>query len=99
MDYGLDKKSNTLKTFKRVHQLISTIEAKVSSKLKLSEILKGTFPMGSMTGAPKIESMNIIDEFESTKRGLYSGSVGYIDPEMDFDFNVVIRSRNSSSSL
>ena len=92
------KSLNTLKTFKRVHQLISTIEAKVSSKLKLSEILKGTFPMGSMTGAPKIESMNIIDEFESTKRGLYSGSVGYINPEMDFDFNVVIRSIVYSSS-
>ena len=92
------KSLNTLKTFKRVHQLISTIEAKVNSKLKLSEILKGTFPMGSMTGAPKIESMNIIDEFESTKRGLYSGSVGYINPEMDFDFNVVIRSIVYSSS-
>ena len=92
------KSLNTLKTFKRVHQLISTIEAKVSSKLKLSEILKGTFPMGSMTGAPKIESMNIIDEFESTKRGLYSGSVGYINPDMNFDFNVVIRSIVYSSS-
>ena len=92
------KSLNTLKTFKRVHQLISTIEAKVSSKLKLSEILNGTFPMGSMTGAPKIESMNIIDEFESTKRGLYSGSVGYINPDMNFDFNVVIRSIVYSSS-
>ena len=50
------------------------------------------FPMGSMTGAPKIESMNIIDEYESTKRGLYSGSIGYIKPNKDFDFNVVIRS-------
>ena len=54
--------------------------------------------MGSMTGAPKIESMNIIDEFESTKRGLYSGSVGYINPDMNFDFNVVIRSIVYSSS-
>ena len=89
---------NTLKTFKRVHQLISTVEAKVSSKLKLSQILEGTFPMGSMTGAPKIESMNIIDEFESIRRGIYSGSVGYINPEMDFDFNVVIRSIVYSSS-
>ena len=96
------ERAEKLKTFKRVHQLISTIEAKVSSKLKLSEILKGTFPMGSMTGAPKIESMNIIDEFESTKRGLYSGSVGYINPDMNFDFNVVIRSivyRSSNKML
>ena len=83
---------NKLNTFKRVHQLISTIEAKIESKTKFSKIINGMFPMGSMTGAPKIESMNIIDEYESTKRGLYSGSVGYIKPNKDFDFNVVIRS-------
>ena len=83
---------NKLNTFKRVHQLISTIEAKIESKTKFSKIISGMFPMGSMTGAPKIESMNIIDEYESTKRGLYSGSVGYIKPNKDFDFNVVIRS-------
>jgi len=83
---------NKLNTFKRVHQLISTIEAKIESNTKFSKIINGMFPMGSMTGAPKIESMNIIDEYESTKRGLYSGSVGYIKPNKDFDFNVVIRS-------
>ena len=86
------KNLNKLYTFKRVHQLISTIEAKIESKTKFSKIINGMFPMGSMTGAPKIESMNIIDEYESTKRGLYSGSVGYIKPNKDFDFNVVIRS-------
>ena len=86
------KNLNKLNTFERVHQLISTVEAKIESKTEFSKIIKGMFPMGSMTGAPKIKSMNIIDEFESTKRGLYSGSVGYIKPNKDFDFNVVIRS-------
>ena len=86
------KNLNKLNTFKRVHQLISTIEAEIAVKTKFSKIITGMFPMGSMTGAPKIESMNIIDEYESTKRGLYSGSIGYIKPNKDFDFNVVIRS-------
>ena len=86
------KNLNKLKTFKRVHQLISTIEAEIAVKTKFSKIITGMFPMGSMTGAPKIESMNIIDEYELTKRGLYSGSIGYIKPNKDFDFNVVIRS-------
>ena len=86
------KNLNKLNTFKRVHQLISTIEAKIAVKTKFSKIITGMFPMGSMTGAPKIESMNIIDEYETTKRGLYSGSIGYIKPNKDFDFNVVIRS-------
>lgn len=48
--------------------------------------------MGSMTGAPKISAMQIIETLEETKRGLYSGAVGYFTPEGDFDFNVVIRS-------
>ena len=86
------KKLNELNTFKRVHQLVSSIKAIINPNTKFSHIIRATFPMGSMTGAPKIESMKIIDEYESTKRGLYSGSVGYIKPNMDFDFNVVIRS-------
>jgi para-aminobenzoate synthetase component 1 len=56
------------------------------------DLLKTTFPMGSMTGAPKISVMKIIEQLEETKRGLYSGSVGYFSPNGDFDFNVVIRS-------
>jgi para-aminobenzoate synthetase component 1 len=56
------------------------------------DILKASFPMGSMTGAPKIRAMQIIDEFEPMQRGIYSGSIGYITSDGDFDFNVVIRS-------
>ena len=77
-------------TFKQVHHLISTI---VSTSTKLpTDILRTTFPMGSMTGAPKIAAMKIIENLEETKRGLYSGAIGYFTPENDFDFNVVIRS-------
>lgn len=79
-------------TFKQVHQMISTITARVESVKNAVEIIKETFPMGSMTGAPKISAMKIIEELESFKRGLYSGAVGYFTPEGDFDFNVVIRS-------
>lgn len=86
------KELSNLYSFKNVHQLISTVEAKINNSLKLSEILKSSFPMGSMTGAPKIRSMQFIEEFEKTQRGIYSGSIGYISPKKDFDFNVVIRS-------
>ena len=78
--------------FEQVHQMISTIESQVESSLKIGKIIAGSFPMGSMTGAPKVKAMKIIDELEVTKRGLYSGAVGFIDPNGDFDFNVVIRS-------
>lgn len=79
-------------TFKQVHHMISTITAQIPEGRDPVEILKETFPMGSMTGAPKIEAMKIIEELESFKRGLYSGAVGYFTPEGDFDFNVIIRS-------
>ncbi len=79
-------------TFEQVHQMISTISSKVSSDSHPVDIIKTTFPMGSMTGAPKISAMKIIEELEATKRGLYSGAVGYFSPEGNFDFNVIIRS-------
>ena len=79
-------------TFKQVHQMISTVISNVESTTSPVEILQTTFPMGSMTGAPKISAMKIIEELEETKRGLYSGAVGYFTPTNDFDFNVVIRS-------
>ena len=79
-------------SFLQVHQMISTITSKLDAQYTAVDALKHTFPMGSMTGAPKISVMKIIEELEETKRGLYSGAVGYFTPEGDFDFNVVIRS-------
>ena len=79
-------------SFKQVHQMISTISAEISSKYHFVDAIKGAFPMGSMTGAPKKKAMELIEKYETTKRGLFSGSVGYISPCADFDFNVVIRS-------
>lgn len=79
-------------TFEQVHQMISTVSCKVSPSISSVDVLKITFPMGSMTGAPKISAMQIIEEIEDAKRGLYSGAIGYISPNGDFDFNVVIRS-------
>ena len=79
-------------SFQQVHQMISTVSSSVNENLSPVEIIKKAFPMGSMTGAPKIRAMQLIDIYESTKRGLYSGSVGYFSPDGDFDFNVIIRS-------
>ena len=79
-------------TFKQVHQLISTVVSELKTDVHPVDIIKDTFPMGSMTGAPKLSAMTIMEELEETKRGLYSGAVGYFTPEGDFDFNVVIRS-------
>ena len=79
-------------TFPQVHQMISTITSEIEKDTHPVDVIKTTFPMGSMTGAPKVSAMKIIEELEETKRGLYSGSVGYFTPEGDFDFNVVIRS-------
>jgi len=78
-------------TFEKVHQMISTISSKVDEKTNFSKILKTVFPMGSMTGAPKLRAMEIIEQYEEFKRGIFSGAVGYITPKADFDFNVVIR--------
>nr|WP_315212153.1 anthranilate synthase component I family protein [uncultured Flavobacterium sp.] len=79
-------------SFLQVHQMISTITSKLDAQYSVVDVLKTTFPMGSMTGAPKISVMKIIEQLEETKRGLYSGAVGYFTPNGDFDFNVVIRS-------
>jgi para-aminobenzoate synthetase component 1 len=79
-------------SFKQVHQMISTVVSEIDTTTHPIETLRSTFPMGSMTGAPKISAMKIIEKLEETKRGLYSGTIGYFTPENDFDFNVVIRS-------
>jgi para-aminobenzoate synthetase component 1 len=79
-------------SFKQVHQLISTVTSEIKEGVHPVDVIKDSFPMGSMTGAPKISAMKIIEALEETKRGLYSGAIGYFTPEGDFDFNVVIRS-------
>ncbi len=79
-------------SFKQVHQLISTITSEIENTVHPADIIRETFPMGSMTGVPKISAMQIIEKLEETKRGLYSGTFGYFTPEGNFDFNVVIRS-------
>lgn len=79
-------------SFAQVHQMISTVTSELAPEFSAVDALQTTFPMGSMTGAPKISAMQIIEQLEETKRGLYSGAVGYFTPEGDFDFNVVIRS-------
>ncbi|MEM6964900.1 MAG: anthranilate synthase component I family protein [Bacteroidota bacterium] len=78
--------------FEQVHQMISTVVGTLKDEVHFVDAIKNAYPMGSMTGAPKIRAMELIEEFEKTKRGLYSGAVGYITPDGDFDFNVVIRS-------
>lgn len=79
-------------SFPQVHQMISTVEGTLSAGRKFTEAIEACFPMGSMTGAPKKRVMELIEEYEFSGRGLFSGSIGYITPEGDFDFNVVIRS-------
>ncbi len=79
-------------TFPQVHQMISTISGELKNNVALTDAIRATFPMGSMTGAPKKKVMELIERYERSKRGLFSGSIGYIKPDGDFDFNVVIRS-------
>jgi len=81
-----------LYTYQDVHHLISTISCELDKNKNIIDVFKASFPMGSMTGSPKIKSMELIEKFEDTFRGIYSGSIGYITPEHNFDFNVVIRS-------
>ena len=79
-------------SFKSVHQMISTVSAELKNDVHPVDAIRNAFPMGSMTGTPKLAALQLAEEFENTKRGLYSGAVGYFTPELDFDFNVVIRS-------
>lgn len=76
----------------RVFQMISTVSSEVREHITLRDIIQATFPMGSMTGAPKISTMKIIDREECFRRGWFSGAFGWIDEDGDFDFSVVIRS-------
>ena len=81
-----------LYSYKNVHHLISTVVSEIAENINPIDVIKNAFPMGSMTGAPKLRSMELIEDYEKSYRGIYSGSIGYFTPEMDFDFNVVIRS-------
>jgi para-aminobenzoate synthetase component 1 len=84
-------------SFKNLHQMISTVSGSLIEE-NLVTVIKNAFPMGSMTGAPKIKAMEIIENLEQTRRGMYSGSIGYINPAGDFDLNVVIRSLQYNSA-
>lgn len=85
-------------SFANVHQMISTVVCEVEPGIDSVDIVKNSFPMGSMTGAPKLKAMEIIEHYEQTKRGIYSGAIGYFAPNGDFDFNVIIRSILYNSS-
>jgi para-aminobenzoate synthetase component 1 len=78
--------------FEQVYQLISSISGRVQAGVHWVDVIRNAFPMGSMTGAPKVRSLELIEQYERTRRGLYSGAAGYVTPAGDFDFNVVIRS-------
>jgi para-aminobenzoate synthetase component 1 len=80
-----------VQTFKQVHQMVSTVTCELSDEISSVDAVKNSFPMGSMTGAPKVSAMQLMDRYERSKRGIYSGAIGYFDPDGDFDFNVVIR--------
>jgi len=99
-DLTKSAKQGTVKTeelfgihsFRQVHQMISTVVCELKDDVPAIQAVKNTFPMGSMTGAPKISAMQLMEQYERSKRGIYSGAVGYFNPDNDFDFNVVIRS-------
>jgi para-aminobenzoate synthetase component 1 len=81
-----------VKSYKQVHQMVSTVTCQLREDISPIEAIRNAFPMGSMTGAPKVSSMQLMEKYERTKRGIYSGAIGYFSPDGDFDFNVVIRS-------
>lgn len=77
--------------FRYVHQMISTVTSEALPNRSTGDILRGVFPPGSMTGAPKIRAMELIEQYEQVKRGPYSGVLGYFEPNGNFDLNVIIR--------
>jgi para-aminobenzoate synthetase component 1 len=78
--------------FPQVHHMISTVTATLDERFHFTDAIRYAFPMGSMTGAPKVRVLQLIEQYERSRRGLFSGAIGYITPDGDFDFNVVIRS-------
>jgi len=98
-DLTKSAKKGTVKTeglfgiysFKQVHQMISTVVCELEKGISAVQAIKNAFPMGSMTGAPKVSAMQLMEQYENSRRGVYSGAIGYFGPDDDFDFNVVIR--------
>jgi len=98
-DLTLSAKEGSVKTeelfgiysFRQVHQMISTVICEMRDDISTVQAIRNTFPMGSMTGAPKISAMRLMEQYENSRRGVYSGSIGYFSADNDFDFNVVIR--------
>ena len=78
--------------FAQVYQMISTVSCELNPEVHFIDAIKNAFPMGSMTGAPKLSAMQLIEQMEVQRRGVYSGAMGYVEPSGDFDFNVIIRS-------
>ena len=87
-----------IQSFKQVHQMVSTVVCELRDDVTAVDAVKNTFPMGSMTGAPKISAMQLMEQYERSKRGVYSGAIGYFSADGDFDFNVVIRTLLYNSS-
>lgn len=81
-----------IETYQQVHQMVSTVSCELKENTSFNDIINATFPMASMTGAPKIRAMQLIDDYELYNRGPYSGALGYIEKNGDFDLSVLIRS-------
>ncbi len=81
----------TVETYPTIHQMISVVEGRVRPGLGPDEVIRALFPCGSITGAPKLRAMEVIDEVERYGRGLYTGSIGHIAPDGSARFNVAIR--------
>jgi para-aminobenzoate synthetase component 1 len=84
--------------FPQVYHMISTVTSKLKPSRTAIDAIRSTFPMGSMTGAPKVMAMELIEKYEQSRRGVYSGAIGYFSPEGDFDLNVVIRTIQYNAS-
>jgi para-aminobenzoate synthetase component 1 len=80
-----------IESYPLTHQLVSTVRGQLAEGKKPMDLIRASFPGGSMTGAPKIEAMKIIDRLEPIKRGIFSGAIGYLDFDGALDFNIVIR--------
>ena len=81
-----------IESYQQVHQRVSTVSCELRENTSFKEIIHATFPMASMTGAPKISALHLIDEYELYNRNAYSGALGYINANGNFDLNVLIRS-------